>query len=160
VFEKYKGIPIATFDDDQIYREDSLQLLYNTYLRHPRTLIGGFCVIPGGIVNKKTGKRGKPRPPTGTPPASGIQIWGSGGNFYPPEFTELITIDMVKNWISTMPTKNKYDNDQYLFRMQKKFGFNGMVVECNHEKPTWRGYLVEKFLPTADDDTAKTWQKG
>ena len=35
-------------------------------------------------------------------------------------------------------------------------GFNGMAVECNHKKPTWRGYLVEKFLSTADDETAKT----
>jgi hypothetical protein len=67
-FEKYDGIPIATFDDDQIYREDALQLMFDTYKRHPRTLIGGFCVIPGGIVDKKTGSRGKPRPPTGTPP--------------------------------------------------------------------------------------------
>lgn len=159
VFEKYKGIPIATFDDDQIYRSDALQLLFDTHRRHPRTLIGGFCVIPGGIVDKKTGRRGKPRPPTGTPPARGIQIWGSGGNFYPPEFTEKITIGMIEQWIQNSAINCKYDNDMYLFRMAKRLGFNGMVVECNHKKPTWRGYLVEKFLPTADDETAKTWNK-
>ena len=68
-------------------------------------------------------------------------------------------MDMIDNWIATMPEKNKYDNDQFLFRMAKKLGFSGMVVECTHEKPTWRGYLVEKFLPTADDETAKTWTR-
>lgn len=72
VFQKYHNVPIATFDDDQLYRYDSLQLMFDTHKRHPRTLIGGFCVIPGGIVDKKTGRRGKPRPPTGTPPARGI----------------------------------------------------------------------------------------
>ena len=59
-----------------------------------------------------------------------------------------------------MPDRVKYDNDKFLFRMAKVFEFNGMVVECNHEKPTWRGYLVEKSLSTADDETAKTWTKG
>ena len=158
VFQKYKGIPIITFDDDQIYRKDAVQLLCNTHLNHPRTLIGGFCVIP---TNKKDklGKLIKPRPKSGTEPSPGIQLWGSGGNFYPPEFTEKITINMIEEWIQNSAVNCKYDNDMYLFRMAKRFGFNGMVVECNHEKPTWRGYLVEKFLPTADDETAKTWNK-
>lgn len=158
VFNKYKDIPIATFDDDQIYRQDALQLMFNSHKRHPKTLIGGFCVIPNGIIDQKTGKRGRPRPPTGTPPAKNIQIWGSGGCLYPPEFTKIITIRMVENWIRFRPIKCKYDNDMYLYRMAQQFGFNGMVVECKHEKPTWRGYLVEKFLPTADDETAKTWR--
>lgn len=56
-------------------------------------------MIPGGIVDKMTGRRGKPRPRTGTPPGRGIQLWGSGGNFYPPEFTEKITAKMVERWI-------------------------------------------------------------
>ena len=159
VFEKYRGTPIATFDDDQIYRKDALQLMFDTHKRHPHTLIGGFCVIPGGIVNKKTGERGKPRPLSGSSPDYGIQIWGSGGNFYPPEFTEKITLEMIEEWIRTKPDDWKYDNDMYLFRMAKKFMFKGMVVECSHKRPTWRGYLVEKFLSTADDDTAKTWKK-
>ena len=66
---------------------------------------------------------------------------------------------MIEEWIQNSAVNCKYDNDMYLFRMAKRFGFNGMVVECNYEKPTWRGYLVEKFLPTADDETAKTWNK-
>ena len=112
-------------------------------------------------TNKKDkhGKPIKPRPKSGTEPSPGIQLWGSGGNFYPPEFTELITMDIVDNWIDKLGYPSKYDNDQFLFRMAKRFGFNGMVVSCTHAKPTWRGYLVEKFLPTADDETAKTWNK-
>jgi hypothetical protein len=35
VFQKYKGIPVVTFDDDQIYRKDAVQLLYDTHLKFP-----------------------------------------------------------------------------------------------------------------------------
>ena len=69
-------------------------------------------------------------------------------------------MDLIERWIQTMNGGARYDNDMFLFRMAKVFEFNGMVVECNHERPTWRGYLVEKFLPTSDDETAKTWTKG
>ena len=68
-------------------------------------------------------------------------------------------MDKVMHWIESTEIPARYDNDKFLYRQAKAMGFPGMVVECSHPKQTWRGYLVERFLPVADDNTAKTWQR-
>ena len=114
-------------------------------------------MIPTG-KKRPDGTSIKPRPNTGTEPSLGIQLWGSGGNMYPPEFIKKISLDDIDNWIRTMKLPSNYDNDKFLFRRAKALGFKGMVVECQHKRPTWRGYLVERFLPPSDDETAKSWR--
>ena len=39
--KKYRDIPVITVDDDVVYREDMVQLLYDNHLKHPRTIICG-----------------------------------------------------------------------------------------------------------------------
>ena len=153
VFQKYKGIPIITLDDDQVYRKDAIQLLWNTHLKNPATIVAGSCVVPPGKI-MPNGKRWRPQPKTGTGKHIGFEPVGSGGVLYPVEFLQFLQMEDIKNWIMKTPPIAKFDNDMFLFRFAKRRSVREMVVECEHERQTWRGYLVEHSLPTADDNTA------
>lgn len=155
VLEKYgKDKPIFTVDDDQVFRNDSIQLLWDTHLKYPNARIGGFCIINGECVN---GRYDKIWIDANTEPDEKIQPWGSGGIFYPIEFNKLITKKRIDDWIVNAPMRNKYDNDYLLNMIGTTRNIPGMSVMCNHQRQTKRGYLVERSLPVADDETARTW---
>ena len=41
--QKYHDIPVITVDDDWVYRDDMVQLLYDDFRKHHRAIISGKC---------------------------------------------------------------------------------------------------------------------
>lgn len=157
-FEKFNDVPIITVDDDQVYSNNTVQLLMDTHRKFPNAVVAGLCKIQGVDDNHQFLKfDSQPWVMSGTKPGyRGTRAIGSGGILYPSEFHNKITMDDISNWIENNPQpQNRYNDDLFIYEMCVKH--HTYVMPVIAEPVKWNGYLVKRTLHVNTHDGG-TWR--
>jgi hypothetical protein len=169
VFRMYREIPIMTVDDDNVYRKDAIQGMWNSHMKYPNLIIGGAGVITEWAKDE-TGKW-KDNTPIKIRPGTlqtdielvndekkkqKFRCYGCSGILYPSRFFEDMTINDIDEHILKHANPIKWSDDWFLYEYGNKHDVKWMVAEKNCAD--WDS-PIEHHLPMAHDETAHTWMK-
>ena len=108
--KKYKNLPIITVDDDIQYPKDTIENMYNTWLKHKDSIIArrSFNIsFTNGKINSYLSWLNNFSGIT-SEPSHKVFATGVGGIFYPPDALK-ISDDLIPEILDM-----KYDDDTYL----------------------------------------------
>ena len=134
--QKYRNIPVILVDDDNVYDEDMVQILYHKHLQHPGVIIGSRV---RKIAYDKNGHALKYRQwkfVEDEVPQLDLLATTGGGTLFPPEFSKLVgrtTVDDIKL------TNTLNQDDFFLHYLAYRNGVQTMGIKLGQRKYTFEG---------------------
>ena len=155
--KKYRDVPVITVDDDVVYRDDMVQLLYDNHLKHPRTIICGQAkeIQYDDFGNAEKYRYWKQMVKWNTSNVNLIPN-GIGGVLYPTEFCRLVD-DSISKYILD---KDLIIRDDFLLHwLALKNCIGTRLVECHHPHVNFCGFLVVRPIAELADNSSGLWRK-
>lgn len=154
--QKYSYIPVITVDDDMVYRDDAIQLLYDSYLKTPSCIIFGRGRHIKQDFNGKTMDYNSWNDVTSFEESEDYMPLGVGGVLYPSKFCKLITLQAISKIIDLdLMTKD----DFMLHYLSKNNRMKSRLVECKYQQSSpGVGILVQRELISISRSHSSLWK--